>query len=1539
MTAQKPSQNEIYSSSKELFEEQHYSLSSPQREVWFNQILYPNVPLYNVGGYVKIDGSVDFTIFHKAINRVIQENDALRIILHTGVSLPTQTFAENLSIALDLYDFSERENAQNQAIQWMKEEFVKPFQIYENLFFQFALCKISDKSYFWLKKYHYLIADARTISLIVRRVAEVYNCLLTGQAYSEQNSYSYRDFIEEDRIYLNSEKFVQDKRYWLEKYSSLPEPLMVREQTQKFKEQTIPSQRITLNFTGDSYKDIINFAKANNTSPYQMIMGIVYCYFVRLNSREDLVIGITTENRRTAFEQTVGFFMNVVPVWFRFSTNLSFVELTQAIGKELHQVQEHERVSISDIKGEGKFVGERQQQLFDIEFSYSELKLETTFAESPVEFIPLTNGVEQYPLIVLIERDENQANIRIDLDFSLGIFTTDEIERFKMCFEFLLGEILRSPNVPIKELQIIPDTYLKKILFEFNDTTRNYSQDKCIHQLFEEQAERTPNALAVVSEEQELTYHSLNQKANQLAHYLQKVGVKPEVLVGLCVERSLEMIVSILGILKAGGAYVPIDPNYPVERIAYMVSDSQVSVILTGEHLLDLLPATEAKVVCLDRDLEIWSGETQQNPKSLSKPENLAYVIYTSGSTGEPKGVTIEHRSIMNVTQAAKVEWGMSSRDRVLQFASISFDVAVQEIHPCLISGGTVVLRTQEMLSSISTFVQKCQEWQLTVLHLPPAFWHQLITELARTKQSISPSVRLVIIGGERVLLEKVKLWQEYVQQMLHSHQLVEPPQLINAYGPTEATVDATYCNLSAYVLEETLKEVPIGRAIANTQIYILDSELQPVPIGVKGELHIGGAGLARGYLNRPDLTTEKFIQNPFHTSQRLYKTGDYARYLPDGNIEFLGRIDNQVKIRGFRIELGEIEALLEQHPTIGQAVVIAVEDKLGDKRLVAYVVPHLKSYDEVEQQEIIPSLRDFLQGKIPEYMLPTAFKILEQLPLTPNDKVDRQALAQLPTDSYLSSEKTYVAPRTPEEEMLARLWAEVLDIEQVGIHDNFFELGGNSLKAIVLLNRVQQQLGKTFQMVDLFNAPTIADFADFLTAKSSLPEIEEITKSSNTDNSYFPPSFLQERFYFYRKFGSFYHLYNYFRLTGPLNVAVLEKSFNEIIRRHSILRTTLQQVNGSLMQVVAPVATVNMSVVQLQSMPDHTQLKEVEKLIDQEKQRQVTLDKDPWLRVMLLKLGEQSHILLICMHMLIANERSIDILLQELSVLYEAFLTDKPSPLAPLPLQYGNYALTQRRSLTPEVLQAKRNYWQQWLNLEPPLLPLPTDRPLPATQTFRADTLECQLSPDLSVKLKTLSQKKQVTLFTTILAAFATLLYYHSGTEDIVIGVPTTNRNHPKFESLIGDFGLMLVPRINLKGNPSFNELLNRVRQEMLSVMANQDVPFEQLAKTLQLERQRNQRFFRVYLDFLLEAPKEELKLSGLTVTSSPIQELMARVDLGLLIWQENTASGTSLQVWWRYKKDLFEKQTIAQMAKNFETLLEAIIASPERSVKELLV
>ncbi|MEA5498288.1 non-ribosomal peptide synthetase [Limnoraphis robusta Tam1] len=581
--------------------------------------------------------------------------------------------------------------------------------------------------------------------------------------------------------------------------------------------------------------------------------------------------------------------------------------------------------------------------------------------------------------------------------------------------------------------------------------------------------ELTPDAVAVVFEEKKLTYRELNVKANQLAHYLQTLGVKPEVLVGICVKRSLEMIVGILGILKAGGAYVPLDPTYPKERLAFMLEDSSVRVLLTQQKLVEKLPANSARVICLYSDWEEISLHSQENPSSEVQPENLAYVIYTSGSTGKPKGVLIEHKSLVNYTTVAIAEYQIEKSDRILQFSSISFDVSAEEIYTSLTSGATLVLRTDTMLDSFEGFLQKCQNREISVMALPTAYWHELTAFLSPKTLALPPSLRLVILGGEKALPERLKTWFECVGQQV---------RLLNNYGPTETTVGATIYEVSA--ADATLRELPIGRPLGNVCTYILDRNGQPVPIGVPGELYIGGVGLARGYLNRPDLTNERFIRNPFNDSptERLYKTGDQVRYLPDGNIEYLGRIDDQVKVRGFRIELGEIEAALSQHPNLLSVAVVLREDIPSQKSLVAYAVPFQ------EAAPTVGDLRHFLKERLPDYMVPSAFVILESLPLTPNGKVDRKLLPA-PDLKSLIEKAEFIAPRTPTEELVASIWAEVLGVEKLSIHDNFFELGGHSLLATQLLSKLSSHLGLNLPLSKLFEAPSVAGFSSYIEAIS----------------------------------------------------------------------------------------------------------------------------------------------------------------------------------------------------------------------------------------------------------------------------------------------------------------------------------------------------------------------------------------------------------------------------------------------------------------------
>jgi amino acid adenylation domain-containing protein len=612
---------------------------------------------------------------------------------------------------------------------------------------------------------------------------------------------------------------------------------------------------------------------------------------------------------------------------------------------------------------------------------------------------------------------------------------------------------------------------------KFNNTEADFSWNRCIHELFEAQVERTPEVSAVISpiinpecdEKEQLTYRELNQRANQVAHYLQELGVGPEVLVGICMERSVEMIVGLLGILKAGGAYVPLDAEYPQERLAFMLADSQVAVLLTQAHLLARLPECRAKVVCLDSEWEFIAQHSQQKPVSGVSPENLAYVIYTSGSTGQPKGVMIQHRSLVNYTEAASVEYKLGPDDHILQFASISWDTSVEEIYSCLTCGATLVLRTPSMLDSVSTFQQKCREWDLTVLNLPTAYWHELTAHLSPTEAlTFSPPLRLVIIGGEKALPERLVTWQKYIGQQV---------RLVNTYGLTEATAVTTVGELSGAVETDTSgREVPIGRPIRNIQTYVLDQGLRLVPIGVVGELYIGGEGLARGYLNRPELTAERFIPHPFSQTPgaRLYKTGDLVRYRADGNLEFGGRLDHQVKLRGYRIELGEIEAVLRQVEGVRETVVVVREDRPGDQRLVGYVV--LAEEAEVKES----GLRAEVGEKLPGYMVPSVIMRLEALPLTPNGKVDRLALP-VPDQAVYELESAFVLPQDRLELELTKLWEQVLNIRPIGVRDNFFELGGHSLLAVRLFAHIEQVFGQKLPVATLFQAPTIEQLAGVL--------------------------------------------------------------------------------------------------------------------------------------------------------------------------------------------------------------------------------------------------------------------------------------------------------------------------------------------------------------------------------------------------------------------------------------------------------------------------
>jgi amino acid adenylation domain-containing protein len=1237
-----------------------------------------------------------------------------------------------------------------------------------------------------------------------------------------------------------------------------------------------------------------------------------------LTNQDDIVVGIPVANRTLeGSEKMVGYCTHLLPIRSFLVGFPAFSEYLTKIKHVLLDAYEHQDYPFAKLLNQLNLGRDPSRSplvsaTFNLDRSLAVPKmfgLELNLVEPPISYAQFD---------ISLNVTEINDELLLEVDYSTDLFEAETITRMLGHLQSLLEGMVANPAQRLVDLPLLTQPERHTLLVEWNDTQVDYPKDVCIHELFEAQVERTPDAVAVRCESEQLTYWELNNRANQLAHHLRALGVGPDVLVGICVERSLEMVVGLLGILKAGGAYVPLDPAYPQERLAFMLEDSQVPVLLTQQQLVEKLPKNQARVVCLDSDWEaisppgmasLTAQHNQENLVSSVTPENLVYVIYTSGSTGTPKGVPIQHTGLVNLVIWHQRVYSVTSADRATQLAGPAFDASVWELWPYLTAGASIHIPEEPIRLSAAKLLAWLVAEAITICFMPTPLAEAVLAEDWRTDSAL----RVLLTGGDRLHRVPGKAINF---------------SLVNHYGPTENTVVTTCTPVAA---TGTDAPPPIGRPISNTQVYILDTQMQPVPIGIPGELYIGGVGLAQGYLNRPELTTEKFIPNPFSNvpGARLYKTGDLARYLTDGNIEYLGRLDDQVKIRGFRIELGEIEAVLGQHPAVRKTVVIVREDIPGNKRLVAYVVVNQLT------APTIPQLQQFLKQKLPEYMVPSAIVLLDALPLTPNGKIDRRALPA-PDAVRSEGEAAYAAPRTPVEEMLAGIWADVLGVNQVGIHDNFFELGGHSLLATQLVSRLRDTFCVELPLRGLFESPTVVELAERIEAvhRSELdlqaPPLLPVSREGKL-----PLSFAQTRLWFLEQLqpGSAYNIAAAVRLMGSLHVAALEQSLNEIVQRHETLRTTFTTLSGEPVQVIAPVLALSLPLVDLRQLPEAQQELEVERLASEEAQRPFDPSIGPLLRATLLQLGEAEHVLLLTMHHIVSDGWSMGVLIRELAALYQAFSTGNPSPLPELPIQYADFAHWQHQWLQGEVLETQLVYWQQQLAGAPAVLELPTDRPRPAVQTFRGASQSLALSKSLSQKLKTLSQRCGVTLFMTLLAAFQTLLYRYTGQDDICVGSPIANRNRSETEGLIGFFVNTLVLRTHLAGNLSFQELLERVREVALGAYAHQDLPFEQLVEALQPERSlSHQPLFQVMFA-LQNAPTEALELPGLTLSSLEIDTATAKFDLTLSM--EDTPQGLMGSL--EYSTDLFDATTISRMLEHLQTLLEGIVANPQQRLADL--
>ena len=1052
----------------------------------------------------------------------------------------------------------------------------------------------------------------------------------------------------------------------------------------------------------------------------------------------------------------------------------------------------------------------------------------------------------------------------------------------------------------------------------WNQTYRDYPRDRCIHELFEQQVEKTPEALAVIYESEQLTFRQLNERANQLAHHLRCKGIGPDRLVGVCLVRSLEMEIALLAILKAGGAYVPLDPDYPPERLSLLLRETAVPIVLTQSPYAEKLAGGSAEVICLDRAGPILETCPTADLGKVAQPGHLAYVIFTSGSTGVPKGVMIEHGALLNRLWWMQEVFPLAQGDRVLQKTPYTFDVSVWEFFWPLLAGVPLVFARPGGHKEPGYLIDLIARTGITTLHFVPSM---LEVFLQHPKASSCQHLRRVFCSGEAL---GHHLRRHFLECLPHV-------ELHNLYGPTEAAIDVSWwdCRQS---LDRPV--VPIGRPIANTQLYILDAQMSPVPVAVTGELYIGGIQLARGYLNRPELTAERFVRNPFDKTgqSRLYKTGDLCRYLADGNIEFLGRLDDQVKIRGVRIELGEIESILAGHAAVGQVVVMAREDTPGDKRLVAYIVGRPGTAGSATE------LREYLGQRLPEYMIPSAFVFLDCLPLTVSGKVDRRSL-QAPGPDRGGRPREYVAPQTPMQRVVAEIFADVLGVQKVGLHDNFFELGGHSLLATKAIYRIHDRLGIELPLSDLFKNPTVAALARLIeqAPKEGQGGMSSSPISKVAGSGPVPASYAQRRMWFLYEVEPDRPLYNVplvLGLRGRLNTPALEQALNDVIQRHESLRTTFEVREGELVQIVHPptpqtlLAEVaeDLAGLEFGALVEHPAIK-----------REVSLPFDlrqgPLLRVRLFRGSEQDHVLVLTMHHIISDGWSLDVLLDELGRTYTARRQGRKPCLEPLSIRYVDYACWQRQWLQESVLEELWDYWRQQLQGQLPALQLPADYALSSLETSKGRWETLRLGKALSDAIQQLNRREGKTLFMTLLAAFQVLLYRYSGQEDIIVGSPIANRTRKELEPLIGFFVNTLVLRSDLSGNPTFRELLDRVEGVCLGAYAHQDLPFEQLVDRLHPTRnaRRNPLFQVMFV--LGNAHGERMHWADLEVDGQEVSTDTAKFDLTLMM-EEHEGELTATA---EYNTDLFEAETIRRLLSHYQRLLGEIVSRPDSRVSDL--
>lgn len=1467
----------------------------------------------NVVQALRLRGSLDVSVLERSIADVIRRHEILtsRFILDDGVARQEPASTQPFRLQVQQLPAAE------QLLLAIQEDANRPFNPEAGSVFRAILLRLSADDHVLVLAAHPLAADEASLVVLFSDIGAVYNRLLARISSSPAGQRSVVSHPTFDET-----QWPQHVKFWRQQREARRQ---VKLDSLKERRQRVPAVGLHRNWAVQLFDlparlldEIKRFSQREGVTVTLVLLAAFGILVGRTIREQDLPIRAKLGLRnRPEVRYVVGRIAEVVELHLNISPQRPIREFIRSVRDLFQEVVAHLNIPFSRLIKEIGSVREEDIPPPAVGFEFYDREATPQMQGLVVNPVHVPSGAAELNLKI----EQNDNSLIASLEYDTALLGSEAAQRFLCRYEALLEVLVKTPEATLAQLPVLSREERETVLVKWNATDAEFPTQKTWVELFEERVTSTPDARAVEYKGQQLSYRELDEKASRLAERLQQQGVRPGALVALALERSIDFAVAVIATLKSGAAYLPLDLTNPPERLAQILADAAPGLIVGHERFLRQLPETAAAIYCLNSAGVDPKPGVAVNPNL--RPDSLAYVMFTSGSSGRPKGVEITHRSLVNHCFATARNFGLDRNDRVLQFSSLSFDISVEEMFPTWTQGGCVVFRTDEVLGSMDSFFDFVEQNFVTVLDLPTAFWHELVRFLEH--RPLPPTVRLVVIGGEAASSSAFEAWQRNL------HRAGTAVRLINTYGPTEATVTATIYEPTG---PENTNYLPIGKPVANTKVYVLDDEMHPVPIGTPGELYIGGAGLARGYLGRADLTAEKFLTSfpSLPSVKRLYRSGDIVRWRSDGNLEFIGRADNQVKISGFRIEPGEIEAALATHPSIAECTVAACDVADQDKRLAAYYVA--AAHETPSENE----LREYLAARLPAHMVPASFVPLSALPRNAHGKIDRAAL---PDPARVTNQEA--RSTDPFENQIVDIWREVLGVSEIRPEDNFFHLGGNSLRAMQVVTRLQAVVDDEVSVNDLFKNPTAGSFAATIfgllrrrrtngarrpTAGAASRPIKRASR-----HEAIPLSFAQQRLWFLQQLdpsSSAYHIAQGVHLTGSLNRPALEKSLNEIVRRHESLRTVILEVDGKPSQTVLGDLGVPFKYIEM----DGAEPSAVQQRLVEEGRVPFDLSNDPMLRAVLIGAGADDHWLLITIHHIAADAWSIGVFLEELASLYHRWAADiSANPDLPaLPVQYADFAVWQRNIIQGPLLETQTQYWREALKGAPALLELPTDRPRPATPSGQGARQPIRIPKEIAQPLKALCEQENCTLFMGLLAAFQALLARYTNRQDIIVGSPAAGRTRAELEPLIGFFVNTLVFRGDTSGNPTFREFLRQIHETALAAFRNQDVPFEKLVEQLHPVRDPSYNpIFQVM--FALQnvpAPNPNCNVSW---EPHDIDLGTAKFDLTL----ELTEKGDELEGWIEYSTDLFDAWRMERMAGHLATLLESVSSSPDARLSHL--